>query len=149
MGKMMMLVTLEDIYSGAQHTVMLNKQRLCKHCKGTGADSKDDFQQCHHCKGSGQVTQRVQIMPGFVQQMQQPCPHCGGKGKSIKKKCHVCRGHKVTRVQQSISVDIELGTPENHELTFELEADQSPEQLPGDVIFTIQTAPHKTFVRQG
>lgn len=146
---MMLLVDLADIYNGAQHTVKLNKQRLCRHCKGTGADSKEDYEQCKNCGGSGHVTQRVQIMPGFVQQMQQPCPHCSGKGKSIKKKCHVCRGHKVTRADQLISVDIEVGIPENHELTFEMEADQSPDQLPGDVVFTVQSAPHKMFERKG
>jgi hypothetical protein len=51
------------------------------------------------------VTQRIQLMPGFVQQVQQPCPHCGGKGKSIKKRCHVCHGHKVTRVARDSVAD--------------------------------------------
>lgn len=146
---MVMLVTLEDIYNGAQHTVKLNKQRLCKHCKGSGADDKHSYHKCGHCGGSGHIVQRIQIMPGFQQQVQQPCPHCGGKGKSITKKCHVCHGHKVTRADQLISVDVEVGVPENHELVFEMEADQSPDQLPGDVVFTIQSAPHPVFQRRG
>lgn len=147
--QLVMLVTLEDVYNGGSHEVKINKQKLCKKCRGTGADSKEDFKVCTKCKGSGQVVQRIQLAPGFVQQMQQPCPACGGKGKMIKKKCTLCKGRKVHRADQLLSVDIELGTVENYEMRFEMEADQSPELLPGDVIIHIQTAPHKTFTRKG
>jgi DnaJ-class molecular chaperone len=147
--EMVMLVTLEDTYQGASHTVRLNKQRLCKKCRGTGAASKADFQECKACKGQGHVLQRVQLAPGFVQQVQQPCGRCGGKGKVIKKKCPKCRGNKVGRVEQALSVDIEVGTPEGHKIVFDMEADQSPDAIPGDVIFTVQTANHKTFKRNG
>jgi len=147
--EMVLLCTLEDVYSGASHTVRINKQRLCKKCRGTGAASKADFQECKACKGRGQVTQRVQLAPGFVQQVQQPCPRCAGKGKVIKKKCPTCKGNKVGRVEQALSVDIELGTPEGHRIVFDMEADQSPDAIPGDVIFTVQTTNHKRFKRNG
>jgi len=147
--QMVLLVTLEDIYNRAAHHVKFNKQRLCKKCKGTGADSKEDFSICSKCKGRGTVTQRIQLMPGFVQQMEQPCPKCNGKGKQIKKKCTLCKGKKVSRVDAQLDIDIEQGVPENHKLVFEMEADQNPEQLPGDVIFTISAAAHRTFQRRG
>lgn len=146
---MMLLVKLEDIYSGASHTVRLNKQKLCKRCKGTGANSKNDFMKCKHCGGKGMIVQRIQLAPGFVQQAQQPCPHCNGKGMQVKKKCEVCLGQKVTRGEQNLEVDIERGTPENYELKYEMEADQSPDVLPGDVIFTIISEPHELFTRKG
>jgi DnaJ-related protein SCJ1 len=146
---MVLLCTLEDAYSGASHTVRLNKQRLCKKCRGTGAASKADFQECKTCGGRGHVVQRVQLAPGFVQQVQQPCQRCGGKGKTIKKKCERCRGNKVGRVEQELSIEIEVGTPEGHKIVFDMEADQSPDAIPGDVIFTVQTKNHPRFKRNG
>ena len=147
--QMMLLCTLEDIYSGASHTVRLNKQRLCKQCRGTGAASKADFQICKACKGQGTTLQRIQLAPGFVQQVQQQCPRCNGKGKTIKKKCQTCGGNKVSRVEQALHVEIEQGMPENHNIVFDMEADQSPDIIPGDVIFTVQSAPHPRFKRNG
>lgn len=146
---MLMLVTLSDVYNGATHTVKLAKQKICRSCRGTGAASKEDMITCPVCKGAGMTMQRIQIAPGFVQQMQQPCSHCSGKGKTIGKKCPTCKGDKVVRATMSLSVDIERGTPDQFDNVYELEADQTPGQLPGDVIFTISTAHHERFRRLG
>lgn len=147
-NNMLLVATLEDVYNGASHTMKLSKQRLCKRCRGTGADSKDDFQVCKTCGGKGHTIQKIQIMPGFVQQAQQPCQACGGKGKVVKKRCTVCKGKKVLKVDQVLGIEIEQGTPENFDLVYDMEADQSPDQIPGDVIFTVSTAPHRTFSRR-
>ena len=48
-----------------------------------------------------------------------------------------------------MEVNLESGTPEGHELKYELEADEYPDKLPGDVKFLVETSPHKTFVRRG
>ena len=48
-----------------------------------------------------------------------------------------------------MEVQLEAGTPEGHELKYELEADEFPDKLPGDVKFAVETAPHKTFKRDG
>ena len=148
-NNMLLVVNLEDLYNGASHTLKLNKQRICKKCRGTGADSKEDFQVCSTCKGTGHTIQRIQIMPGFVQQAQAPCTACGGKGKTVKKKCTQCKGKKVARVDQTLGIEIEPGSPENFELVYDMEADQNPDQIPGDVTFTLSSAPHRLFTRKG
>ena len=142
-------VPLADVYNGKTHKLTINKQKLCKRCRGTGAASKDAFTKCSHCKGEGTTLQRIQIAPGFVQQVQNPCPHCGGTGKMIKTKCPACRGQKVTRGDSVLEVDIDRGVPEGHKVTFEMEADQSPDLLPGDVIIVIRTKNDATFARKG
>lgn len=147
--EMMMLVTLEDIYSGAAHSVKFKKQKLCRACRGTGALSKDDLVVCSHCKGSGTEVRTIQIMPGFHTQQQAPCSHCSGKGKMVGKKCTTCRGQKVVQSSMALGVDVEQGTPDGFDLVYDMEADQSPDQIPGDVVFTIQTAPHDRFTRNG
>eukprot|EP01006_Ploeotia_vitrea_P029159 TRINITY_DN61736_c0_g1_i1.p2 TRINITY_DN61736_c0_g1~~TRINITY_DN61736_c0_g1_i1.p2 ORF type:complete len:358 (+),score=57.33 TRINITY_DN61736_c0_g1_i1:59-1132(+) len=140
-------VSLDDIYNGNTHTVTLQKQKLCRSCKGSGARSPSDIGQCNRCQGKGVMIQKVQLAPGFVQQIQQPCGECDGTGKKIKKKCPTCKGQKVTRGESNLEVMIEKGIPEGFEMKFEMEADESPDILPGDVIFKIHSQPHHTFKR--
>ena len=144
-----MSVPLSDVYNGHMHKITINKQKLCKQCKGSGAASKADFAKCPHCKGKGVVLQRIQLAPGFVQQAEAPCNHCGGTGRKIKKPCPACRGERVTRGDQVLEVDIERGIPDEHQIVFEMEADQSPDVLPGDVIVIVNTKPDSTFRRKG
>eukprot|EP00760_Papus_ankaliazontas_P032085 PhM_4_TR5617/c0_g1_i1/m.27640 len=146
--QMNLQVPLEDVYSGNTHPITIQKQKLCRKCKGTGAASKKDMATCKKCKGEGVVIQRVQMGP-FVQQVQQQCPSCGGKGKTVTKKCPVCKGARVFRGDQVLDVEIERGLPEEHKITFEMEGDQNPGQIPGDVIFSVKTAPHHLFTRKG
>lgn len=142
-------VPLSDVYNGASHKLTINKQKLCKRCRGTGAASKDDFTKCSQCKGQGQVVQRIQLAPGFVQQMQQPCPKCSGTGKMIKKKCPTCGGNKVVRGDSVLELEVERGVPEGHSVTFEMESDQSPDVIPGDIVIVLKTKEDPNFVRKG
>lgn len=147
--ELLVVVPLEDIYKGATHTFRFAKQKICRACHGSGARSKEDLVKCPHCKGSGVLLQRVQIAPGFVQQLQQTCPHCKGKGTHVAHLCPVCRGKAVVSGETALSVDIEEGLPEGYVLKYELEADQTPGQVPGDVLLTVITAPHALFKREG
>jgi DnaJ-class molecular chaperone len=53
------------------------------------------------------------------------------------------------RGETTLEVLIEQGMPEGHEVTFEMEADESPDVLPGDVTFKIISQPHHLFKRNG
>jgi DnaJ-class molecular chaperone len=46
-------------------------------------------------------------------------------------------------------VTVESGMAEGQDIVFENEADEIPDSNPGDVIFRIQTIPHKRFSRNG
>eukprot|EP01064_Diplonema_japonicum_P024842 TRINITY_DN355_c0_g1_i1.p1 TRINITY_DN355_c0_g1~~TRINITY_DN355_c0_g1_i1.p1 ORF type:complete len:349 (+),score=103.76 TRINITY_DN355_c0_g1_i1:46-1092(+) len=127
---MTMRVTLEDIYNGADHIVPLTKQKL---------KSFESVKKCMKCKAQPPKMQKVQIGPGMVMQQEVP-PDCR----------RPCSAHSaVARKQTEMEVTIEVGTPEGHEVTYELEADEFPDKLPGDVKFVIETAPHKVFKRKG
>ncbi|GET89205.1 chaperone protein DNAJ, putative [Leishmania tarentolae] len=147
--ELLMVVPLEDIYRGAAHTSRFAKRKICRACKGTGARNGKDVVRCPRCQGRGRLVQRVQIAPGFVQQAEQVCPSCQGKGTHVAHMCPVCRGKMVLLGEAVLSVDIEEGLPEGHVLTYELEADQVPGQVPGDVLLTVVSAPHPVFNRSG
>jgi DnaJ-class molecular chaperone len=147
--QMNLQVPLEDVYRGNTHPIKIQKQKLCRACKGSGAASKSDMKVCPQCKGEGVVTQKINLGGMFIQQVQSQCPQCGGKGKTVKKKCLTCHGNKVFRGEDTLDVEIERGIPEEHRITFEMEADQNPDQIPGDVLFVIKSAPHTRFKRKG
>ena len=142
-------VTLEELYNGAEKKFNVNREELCEHCHGTGADDPDHVHTCPACKGSGFVLQRIQLAPGFVQQVQQPCSKCGGKGKIFDKMCHVCHGRKLTTKPHQISVDIERGMKDGEQIVFEYEGNQHPDLDPGHIIVVLQQRKHRVFTRDG
>ncbi len=89
---------------------------MCPHCRGSGADSFDDVTTCDRCGGQGVVLERHQIAPGFIQQFQQQCPKCKGKGKMIKKNCHVCQARKIVKGLEELTLYIEKGMPNGAEI---------------------------------
>lgn len=148
-AELALYVKLEDVFNGEAHTVSFSKTKICRNCKGSGARSEKDLHPCLTCRGNGRVQQNVQIAPGFFTRMEQECSKCKGTGKKIAVPCPVCKGKKLLRGLTKISVDVEAGTPEGHSITYELEADQQPGQVPGDVVVSIYTVPHAQFTREG
>ncbi|KNC84636.1 hypothetical protein SARC_03166 [Sphaeroforma arctica JP610] len=142
-------VSLEDLYNGRTLQVEVVNQQLCSHCRGTGANSKDDVHTCTKCKGSGTRVVKQQIAPGFYQQVQTQCNACGGKGRVVKKKCHKCHGRKVELGQRILSIDVEQGMPNGERIVLARAGDEGPGIIPGDIVYTIRTAPHPMFVRRG
>uniref|UniRef100_A0A6B2L851 J domain-containing protein n=1 Tax=Arcella intermedia TaxID=1963864 RepID=A0A6B2L851_9EUKA len=141
-------VTLEDLYIGKEVEVLQRRQVLCPHCRGTGAETPDDIGKCSTCGGTGTKTTTQTIGPGFVQRTQSPCDVCAGTGKIIKKKCSHCGGTKTDVAEQMLSVFIEKGMPDGHEIVMSSDGDERPGEEPGDIIFKLTTAPHKRLERR-
>jgi DnaJ-related protein SCJ1 len=72
--------------------------------------------------------------PGMVMRQQVHCPHCRGKGHTIKHHCRVCHGHRVVKKPKEFEVEIEKGMTDGQTVVFENEAEQNPDYLPGDVM---------------
>lgn len=129
-------VPLADFYKGVSHMVEIEKQAICSTCEGSG--SKDGkTEQCSKCGGHGMVIQKHMLAPGIFQQIQQPCDQCGGRGQQIKHKCPVCQGTRVVREKEEHEVVVEKGMPKGVRLTYENEADESPDYVAGDLIIQL------------
>ncbi|KAL4472915.1 hypothetical protein ABPG72_007792 [Tetrahymena utriculariae] len=147
--KMRLYVSLEDIYNGSEVPFFITKQILCPHCRGTGADDPDHIKTCPACNGQGHVIRRQQIAPGYYQQFQQTCDKCGGRGKTVTSRCHVCRGSKTIPGFDEMSVFVEKGIGNGQTIKFDGGGDEYVDVSASDIVFEIAELPHSIFVRRG
>ena len=117
----------------------MEKQLVCEECEGSGsADGPAGVETCGVCGGRGQTVQRHQLAPGIFQQVQSPCEACGGRGKHVPRKCPVCGGARVVRRVESHGLSVERGMPVGARVSYENEADESPDWEAGDLVVTVQ-----------
>ncbi|KAG0129500.1 hypothetical protein HOY82DRAFT_505663 [Tuber indicum] len=124
---------LRDFYNGAEKEFTVEKQMICEECEGTGSHD-GHLESCSECGGRGVRVVKHMLAPGIFQQVQSVCERCGGKGKIISHPCKVCHGNKVVKKAATHSLNIERGSPRGIRVSFENEADESPDWEAGDLI---------------
>lgn len=92
-----------------------------------------------------------QVGPGLVTQETVPCGSCAGSGEAFKEKekCKKCKGKKVVETRSVLELYIPRGAREGERIVLQGEADQLPNQEPGDIIFTLEEKRHDVFERAG
>jgi len=133
------VIPMRNFYTGKKHEFSVEKQHICEECEGSGsADGHVDS--CSQCGGRGMVIQKHMLAPGIFQQVQMGCDKCGGKGKTIRKPCRVCGGTRVVRKVSTHTLYVEKGMPQGAKITYENDADASPDYVAGDLIVHLQEA---------
>jgi DnaJ family protein A protein 2 len=79
------------------------------------------------------------------------CDTCTGTGKIFKEKdkCKKCKGKRTTSEKKVLEIYIPRGAREGERIVLEGEADQVPDQTPGDIVFTLVEEDHEIFQRAG
>lgn len=144
-------VTLEELYKGKTVKFAANKQVLCGQCKGSGGKEKAKPTPCERCKGNGMVEAIRQIGPGMMRRETVLCDHCQGSGSLFKEKdrCKKCKGKRTVQEKKALEIYIPRGSMQGERIVLEGEADQYPDQIPGDIVFTLTEEPHDVFSRLG
>ncbi|OAA36376.1 Heat shock protein DnaJ [Beauveria brongniartii RCEF 3172] len=144
-------VTLEELYRGKTVKFAANKQVLCGGCKGTGGKEKAKADTCSRCRGQGIVEAIRQIGPGMMRRETMLCDACHGAGNVFKEKdrCKKCKGKRTIEEKKVLELYIPRGSVQGERIVLEGEADQFPDQIPGDIIFTLVEEPHDVFSRLG
>ena len=142
-------LTLEEIATGVEKKIKVNKYVGCDKCHGSGAKSSSGFSTCSTCKGSGQVTRTQQTILGYMQTAT-TCPSCGGEGQTIADKCNYCNGDGIRRGEEVITINIPAGVAEGMQLSMSGKGNAGPRSgVPGDLIIAIEEQEHPQFKRDG
>lgn len=135
--RMVLNLTLEEVYHGTTKKVHYTVNEICSDCDGEGGFEP---QTCNHCGGHGYVRQGPFAMM---------CNNCGGSGKIFKKVCYTCRGSGYTKLRTHVDLDIPKGVTEHTILSYPGVGDFIKDGERGDVHFITQIQPHPIYQLEG
>jgi len=140
-----MEVSLEEAVRGATREIKVPTLQHCDTCDGSGAKPGTNPVTCGSCGGSGQV----RMQQGFFQ-VQQTCPKCRGRGKTISDPCIDCRGQGLLEKTKTLSVKVPPGVDTGDRIRLSGEGEAGPAGGPnGDLFVQIAVRQHNLFERDG
>ncbi|KAK4696799.1 hypothetical protein P7C71_g1190, partial [Lecanoromycetidae sp. Uapishka_2] len=144
-------VTLEELYKGKTAKFAVKKNIICSHCNGSGGKEKATAKRCASCEGKGAKQGLRSVGHGMVTRETVVCNSCKGKGTvyNPKDKCKKCKGERTTEARKVLEIYIPRGSKEGDKIVLDGEADQVPDQEPGDIVFTLVQTEHSCFRRAG
>ncbi|RUO49507.1 molecular chaperone DnaJ [Pseudidiomarina donghaiensis] len=138
-------LSLEEAVRGKDVELKIPKLSTCEDCDGSGAKAGSSADTCGHCHGSGQI----QMRQGFFA-VQQPCPHCRGRGKVIKDPCRTCHGEGRVERTKTLSVKIPAGVDTGDRIRLSGEGEAGEMGAPaGDLYVQVHVREHPIFARDG
>ena len=143
-------LTLEEIASGCEKEVSIERNRPCPDCQGRGTQNASDVKTCPTCHGSGQVRQAVRGLFGMQSYSISTCPQCGGEGHIVTNPCRRCKGTGLERRRETVHVKIPAGVEEGMQLTVRGEGHAAMHNgVNGDLLVVINEIPHSQLRREG
>ncbi|WP_140908756.1 molecular chaperone DnaJ [Cognatiluteimonas lumbrici] len=139
-----MELDLEEAVAGVEKRIELPTLAACGSCDGSGSED-GRLETCGTCHGRGQVRMQRGIFT-----MQQPCPHCGGRGQTIANPCKTCHGNGRVEQEKVLSVKVPAGVDSGDRIRLAGEGEAGPAGTPpGDLYVEVRVRPHPIFVRDG
>jgi len=156
--KVVVDVTLEELYKGKKAKETFDRYTLCTECNSTGFKDKTKHS-CNKCGGHGAVIKVVQIGPGMVQQMQQQCNECKGTGSDSNNndKCTKCTGNRVVMEKHTVEFQIPAGSVHEDVIMIKNEGNEIPHENTdakqkhdrGKIAIILNEIDHALFKRGG
>ena len=142
-------ISLNDVATGVEKKLKVNKLVACSHCGGSGAKDASSIKTCTTCGGSGIVTQVQRTILGSMQ-TQSYCPSCNGTGRVITDKCRHCSGEGVVRAEEIIPINIPAGIEDGMQFTVRGKGNAARNGgIAGDLIVLVEEEPHEELIRDG
>ena len=138
-------ISLEDAVKGTTIEIRVPSLSACEPCDGSGAKKGSSPVTCGTCGGVGQV----RMQQGFFQ-VQQTCPNCRGRGKTIDDPCGSCHGQGRVEKTKTLSVKVPPGVDTGDRIRLSGEGEAGPEGgPPGDLFVQMSVKQHAIFERDG
>lgn len=139
---------LESVF-GVEKEISLEKQDVCRECKGEGAEAGSQIITCPKCHGQGQITHHRRTILGDIQQIE-VCGRCRGRGKVPQQECRECGGEGTKRMSKTIKVKIPAGIENGQRIRLAGEGEVGYRgSAAGDLYIVIKVKPHLEFKRDG
>ncbi len=136
---------LEEAVRGATVKIHVPTMIGCGECGGSGSKKGTSPVDCSTCRGVGQV----RMQQGFFS-VQQTCPRCQGRGKTIKDPCHKCHGSGRLEEYKKLSVKVPPGVDTGDRIRLSGEGEAGLHGgPPGDLYVQVSVRSHKIFTRDG
>lgn len=138
-------LSFEQSVRGTTTQVSVSGASRCGGCSGSGAEPGTVVDVCANCGGTGTVASNQ----GFFS-FTNPCPVCGGGGRSIESPCGRCGGSGQEVRARTIRVRIPPGVKDGN--TIRLRGRGAPGPMggpPGDLLVRLRVASDPRFGRQG
>ncbi len=140
-----LVLDLEQAVFGETVNIDIPTLVVCETCDGSGARPGTGLSTCATCGGVGQV----RMQQGFFS-VQQTCPQCQGRGKTIDEPCTECRGQGRVRRTRTLAVKVPAGVDTGDRIRLSGEGEAGHNGGPaGDLYVDIKVRPHPIFERSG
>ena len=137
-------ISLEQAVKGTTAKIKIPTNVSCTNCAGSGAKPGTSASTCSTCNGNGQV----RMQQGFFS-VQQSCPTCRGRGKTIDDPCGKCRGQGVVRETKTLSVKVPSGVDTGDRIRLSGEGEAGPAgTVAGDLYVQMSVKEHPIFERR-
>ena len=138
-------ISLEDAVKRTAVEIRVPSLSACDKCDGSGAKKGSTAATCGTCGGAGQVRMQQGLF-----QVQQTCPTCRGRGKTITDPCNACHGQGRVEKTRTLSVKVPPGVDTGDRIRLSGEGEAGPDGgPPGDLFVQMSVRQHNIFERDG
>jgi molecular chaperone DnaJ len=147
--KLPLPLTLQEVATGVEKTVVMKVLDPCEKCEGSGAEPGSKPTSCGTCGGAGEVRRAQRSFFGqFVSVA--PCPTCAGEGVVVASPCKSCRGEGRIRGEKTVRIQVPAGVATGQYMTLRGAGNVGPRSGPrGDVLVVFDVQEDERFERDG
>lgn len=147
--KLPLPLTLTEVATGVEKTVVLKVLEACDRCEGSGSEPGSKPQTCNTCQGAGEVRRAQRSFFGqFVSVA--PCPTCAGEGIVVSSPCKKCRAEGRVRAERTLKITVPAGVATGQYMTLRNTGNVGPRGGPkGDVLVVFEVEDDERFDRDG
>jgi len=147
--KLPLPLTLTEVATGVEKSVVLKVLEACDKCEGSGAEPGTKPQTCNTCGGAGEVRRAQRSFFGqFVSVA--PCPTCAGEGAVVSSPCKKCRGEGRARAERTLKIQVPGGVATGQYMTLRGAGNVGPRGgTKGDVLVVFEVEDDARFDRDG
>ncbi len=147
--KLPLPLTLTEVATGVEKTVVLKVLEACDKCEGSGAEPGTKPQACATCGGAGEVRRAQRSLFGQFVSLS-TCPTCAGEGQVVSAPCKKCRGEGRARAERTLKISVPAGVATGQYMTLRGAGNIGARGGPrGDVLVVFDVEDDERFDRDG